>query len=102
MEFCEELYQAGVRSPYLLSFLVDIYEEMCLKPNGEHDLQTLAQKVSLLCQELAKEHDTIREKYWKYVEDRFLINFERSKLKDETCSTKSFDPHAHESSEPLL
>lgn len=87
LEFCEELYISGVRSPHLLAFIIDMYEEICLKKSDGHDVELLAAKLSEICQGLASTHDAIRCKYWKYVEDRFKIAFERSKLKGNQCRT---------------
>lgn len=89
LEFCEELYISGVRSPHLLAFLIDIYEDICLKNSDEHDVDALAAKISEICQGLATAHDPLRCKYWKYVEDRFKIAFERSKLKENPCRSNN-------------
>jgi len=86
-DFCEDLYSSGVRSPYLLSFLIDLYEEKCLRvpPNPEDDIELLANKISELCDSLITEHDVIRAKYWEYVRSKFNLSFERAKLKDNNC-----------------
>lgn len=47
-EFCEELYSKHIRSPLLLSMMVDIYEERALasdKPEHAHDYLTKALEV---------------------------------------------------------
>ncbi|XP_052851223.1 protein farnesyltransferase/geranylgeranyltransferase type-1 subunit alpha [Drosophila gunungcola] len=66
VEFVEELYQAGNRSPYLVAFLIDLYQEQALQLKvGDSD--QLARKVYGLCDDMASKHDTIRRKYWHYV-----------------------------------
>ncbi|KAH8409426.1 hypothetical protein KR222_003792 [Zaprionus bogoriensis] len=62
--FSEELYTAGNRSPYLLAFLIDLYQEQALQANKQ-----LAEKVYTLCDDMASKHDIIRRKYWRYVAD---------------------------------
>lgn len=72
--FVEELYTAGNRSPYLLAFLVDMYSEKTLKiyeANSYDDPEVLARKVYEICDMLANHYDTIRYKYWKYVQQKF-------------------------------
>ncbi|CAG2059398.1 unnamed protein product, partial [Timema podura] len=64
IEFCEELYTSGIRSPYLLGFLVDIYGSM---EKGGGDKPHTFQKALEICDALAKEHDTIRREYWNFI-----------------------------------
>jgi len=64
--FVEELYQAGNRSPYLLAFLIDLYQEQALQLKTS-DGDQLARKVYGLCEDMASKHDVIRRKYWQYV-----------------------------------
>jgi len=64
--FVEELYQAGNRSPYLLAFLIDLYQEQALQLKAG-DGDQLARKVYGLCEDMASKHDVIRRKYWQYV-----------------------------------
>lgn len=83
VDFCEELYANGVTSPYLIAFLIDLYEEKYLRsltcsrtttndqqPDNE---QNLFDKVLQLCQLMETQHDTIRQKYWHYVADSFKL-----------------------------
>jgi protein farnesyltransferase/geranylgeranyltransferase type-1 subunit alpha len=81
-QFVEELFTSGNRSPYLLAFLVDMYEEKTLKvyeTNSYDDPELYARKVFELCDMLANHYDTIRYKYWKYVQQKFQTSKERAK-----------------------
>lgn len=88
IEFCEELYLSqGCTSPHLLAFLIDAYEERCLrhpsadaavdKALGADDRVALSEKVLQLCALMRTKHDVIREKYWEYVSFNFRKNFEK-------------------------
>lgn len=79
IRFVEDLYNNGCRSPHLLSFMIDLYEDICTKNVEEHNEQELVAKVSELCKGLEHDYDTIRSKYWKYVEQRFRARYNRSK-----------------------
>lgn len=81
--FAEELYVAGNRSPYLLAFLVDMYIEKTMRvyeTNSYDDPEVFARKVYELCDMLANHYDTIRYKYWKYVQQKFRDDKEKIKL----------------------
>lgn len=81
--FVEELYNSGNRSPYLLAFLVDMYSEKTLliyENNSYDDPEAFARKVYELCDMLANHYDTIRYKYWKYVQQKFKDDKERARL----------------------
>lgn len=102
LDFCEELFDAGVRSPHLLSFLIDIYEEKCLKNPGDDESEGMAKKIADICQLLITTHDVLRLKYWQYVENRFKTAFERSKLNENQCRYNRFgseDNNMQDSSE---
>lgn len=85
VDFCEELYTTGVRSPFLLAFLVDLYQEKRLNWNeqstdGDGDdnedsinPKELEEKVTELCNQLISTHDTIRAKYWEYILLKFQL-----------------------------
>lgn len=68
-----------MRSPYLLSFLIDLYQEKCLRvpPNEEDDVSVLEQEVIDLCNSMVTTHDTIRAKYWQFMLNKFKLNLER-------------------------
>lgn len=81
-QFCEELFASGNRSPYLLAFLVDMYEEKTLKiyeTNSYDDPEVYARKVFEICDMLANHYDTVRYKYWKYILQKFKTCKERAK-----------------------
>ncbi|XP_067626270.1 protein farnesyltransferase/geranylgeranyltransferase type-1 subunit alpha [Eurosta solidaginis] len=69
LAFCEELYTSGVRSPYLMAFLIDLYKEQCLEQANTNESEALARKVYGLCSDMSKKHDVIRRKYWQHVAD---------------------------------
>lgn len=81
--FTEDLYKAGNRSPYLLAFLVDMNIEKTMRvyeTNSYDDPEVFARKVYELCDSLANHYDTIRYKYWKYVQQKFRNDKELAKL----------------------
>lgn len=100
-EFCEELYAQDVRSPYLLAFMIDMYEEICMRGQFDgiddssvsaddvaagDDLNVLSKKVLELCEMQQQKVDTIRHKYWEYVAGNFKVQF--GKLQENyKCST---------------
>lgn len=85
VQFAEGLFSEGVRSPYLLSFLFDVYVERSLKQpdknndelddDGPHENKN---KAIELCELLEKRHDTVRNKYWKYMRDNFKLKIEKT------------------------
>lgn len=70
------MYDQEVRSPYLIAFLIDMYEEKCLRGyDQQEDIDALAQKVLLLCNLMLTKFDVIRQKYWEYVAANFKIKY---------------------------
>jgi len=78
-EFCEELYTSGVRSPFLIAFLIDMYEEKCIRRDSDSDnIEELITKVLGYCTMMATDVDKIREKYWDYVAGNFKIQMSKN------------------------
>ncbi|KAK3930713.1 Protein farnesyltransferase/geranylgeranyltransferase type-1 subunit alpha [Frankliniella fusca] len=65
LKFCEDLYETGCRSPYLLALIVDICEE--LFELGTSNTVFSVQRALQICDDLALEHDKIRKEYWKFI-----------------------------------
>lgn len=95
-DFCEELYTQNCRSPHLLAFLIDMYEERCMRTaavcgSDVAELQRLAERVKELCDSMKNRYDKIREKYWAYVEFNFTTQFERLMMKSPETKTGGAD-----------
>lgn len=72
-EFCLKLFQDECTSPHLLGFMIDAIEEkLARQPELRDSLLPTALK---LCDDLATEHDTIRNNYWKYVKNQLTEKF---------------------------
>lgn len=72
LDFCQELYDMGCRSPYLLAFTIDICEEF-LELGVSSEAYPI-QKALQLCEDLAVEHDKIRKEYWKFISRKLSQN----------------------------
>lgn len=82
VELCEELYTSGVRSPFLIAFLIDMYEEKCIRGDTDLDnIEELSTKVFDYCKLMATNIDKIREKYWDYVAGNFKIQMAKNQQK---------------------
>lgn len=81
VDFCEELYRSGIRSPYLLSFILDMYQEKCLRVGEDENVADLESKVNEICNGMITTHDTIRAKYWQYVLNKFKLDMENMEKK---------------------
>lgn len=92
VDFCEELYGIGVRSPFLLAFLVDLYQEKRLnwnENNNEDDPSQLEGQVTELCNQLISTHDTIRAKYWEYILNKFKLKLSQNEMDQEPSSNSN-------------
>lgn len=84
------MYDQEVRSPYLHAFLIDMYEEKCLRGyDQQEDIDALAQKVLLLCNLMQTKFDVIRQKYWEYVVANFKIKFGKIQEHGKTSQVSS-------------
>lgn len=83
VEFSEELYNTGNRSPYLLAFLIDIYVEQGLRELATGGNEEINKKVYDLCDLMATKHDTIRYKYWNYIAENFRRKVGKTDSKEE-------------------
>lgn len=71
----------------MIAFLIDMYEEKCLR-NVDGDMQQttdehLPEKVLQLCNRMATEYDSIREKYWQYVGEHFQVKLTKAQQKQQ-------------------
>eukprot|EP00057_Strongylocentrotus_purpuratus_P031275 XP_784125.3 PREDICTED: protein farnesyltransferase/geranylgeranyltransferase type-1 subunit alpha [Strongylocentrotus purpuratus] len=71
MQTCQDMYSENVRSPFLLSFIIDIYEEQLESKTFPED--TLL-KATQLCDVLIQV-DAIRLKYWEYIKRSLTLRF---------------------------
>ncbi|XP_067943820.1 protein farnesyltransferase/geranylgeranyltransferase type-1 subunit alpha-like [Watersipora subatra] len=76
-DYCHDLYEANCRSPYLLSMLVDINEELI--KSDEVNEQAHLDKALQLCAELAMEFDIIRAFYWTFIGSSLEKKYRKNK-----------------------
>jgi len=74
LEFCKQLYDDRYRSPYLMAYMIDTYEEM-LEEGVKDDKHEILKKAEELCNGLANEFDQIRSEYWNYVSRSLTTRF---------------------------
>lgn len=70
-----------MRSPFLLAFLVDLYQERRYdwnEENTEIDPKQMEDNVKELCDQLKTTHDTIRAKYWEFILNKFQLKLSRN------------------------
>lgn len=84
VKFCEDLYNSGNRSAFLLALLVDMCDEEISQGSG--DVLLVRQKGIALCKELASSYDTIRCKYWEYMASTLE---KRGTETDDTCTSST-------------
>nr|XP_045622427.1 protein farnesyltransferase/geranylgeranyltransferase type-1 subunit alpha-like [Procambarus clarkii] len=65
-QWCQQMYDAGQRSPHLLAFMIDLMEDKMEREASERP--HVLKKTQELCESLAMEHDKIRREYWMYIE----------------------------------
>lgn len=65
VDFCEELYDLGNKSPFLLAFIVDICAEQANE--GAGDSRYTIERAKSICDELINQYDTIRANYWQHM-----------------------------------
>ncbi|XP_041476970.1 protein farnesyltransferase/geranylgeranyltransferase type-1 subunit alpha-like [Lytechinus variegatus] len=71
MQACQDMYDENIRSPFLLAFMVDIYEDQLESKTPPED--TLF-KATQLCDVLIQV-DAIRLKYWEYIKRSLTLRF---------------------------
>lgn len=73
--FCEELYNSGNRSPFLLALIVDMCSEQVSQSTD--DPRYNVERAKSLCSELAEKYDTVRAKYWNYMAESVEKNVKK-------------------------
>ncbi|XP_042207512.1 protein farnesyltransferase/geranylgeranyltransferase type-1 subunit alpha-like isoform X2 [Homarus americanus] len=65
-KWCQDMYEAGQRSPHLLTFMIDLMEDKLERDPSVRP--QLLKRTLKMCESLATEHDKIRHEYWRYIE----------------------------------
>ncbi|OQV16477.1 Protein farnesyltransferase/geranylgeranyltransferase type-1 subunit alpha [Hypsibius exemplaris] len=77
---CSDLYSQNIRSPYLLAFMIDMYDEDIAQGfQATTDIQKgeLLARVKAICSDLAVKHDVVRKAYWNYLSQQLAKKYER-------------------------
>ncbi|XP_071549582.1 protein farnesyltransferase/geranylgeranyltransferase type-1 subunit alpha isoform X3 [Panulirus ornatus] len=64
-QWCQQMYDAGQRSPHLLNFMIDLMEDKMEREVSTR--QDILKQTLEMCESLATEHDKIRREYWRYI-----------------------------------
>lgn len=80
LTFCERLYEQGIRAPFLLGFLMELYEEHYFVEASDQEKQQLDAKFHELGRLLEEQYDKIRCKYWGYVVKKFEVRKEKQAI----------------------
>ncbi|XP_044735673.1 protein farnesyltransferase/geranylgeranyltransferase type-1 subunit alpha [Chrysoperla carnea] len=86
-KFCEDLYKSGNKSVFLLALIVDMCDEF--NSCGSDDKWYTLDLSLKICDELAEEHDTIREKYWRHIAENITKKREKSTETETDTDTQS-------------
>jgi protein farnesyltransferase/geranylgeranyltransferase type-1 subunit alpha len=101
-DFAEDLFKSGIRSPYLLAFLVDLYietyqqalegeDEENHRETSEISKEDMTKKVFQLCTDLSTKFDVIRAKYWTYLADSFRAEIQEKTFTNTVNNKDSSD-----------
>ena len=79
-EFCCNLYNQEHRSPYLLGFMVDLFDEDIANGHtavSADEKSRLLQRIVEICTDLAHLHDCVRQIYWTWIRDTFQFKYKQ-------------------------